>query len=367
MSMRQWERQRWREGSRSMPHDSIHIDEQGQPWSIRALLASERPRVLYTARVESLWSKYANSRRWGGKVSSPARLLAYALIHVPSHVAERAPLDFSDTNFAHACRIVRLKNAIERGENLAPLLIGPDGNMWDGLHRLAALRGARREYADILSYGKFSDDIELNLSGTSPTLADTSKTSELQAKFSCGQPFPHVYFASPLSDALAHGMAEEFQQLPWRLSSTEFYDQHEVSLLDRDWLVGPALGLFQQAMQSEELACALAEIVGARSLFVSDIACHLSEEGQSIGIHNDMSDDRETCRLTIHLTPDWQTSDGGHFVVFKKPFVDDAVAAYPPLYNTAVLFRINNSSFHAVSEVSSDQPRLSVVVAFVEA
>lgn len=350
-----------------MPHDSIHIDEQGQPWSIGALLASERPSVLNTRRVESLWSKYANGRRWGDKVSSPARLLAYALTHVPPHVAESAPLDFSDTSFAHACRIVRLKHAIERGENLAPLVIGPDGNMWDGLHRLAALRGARREYVDVLSYGNFLDDAELSLQGASPALTDISKTRELHARFSCGQPFPHVYFASPLNDALARAMAEEFQQLPWRLSSAEFYDQHEVSLLDRDWPVGPAVGLFQRAMQSEELACVLAGIVGARRLLVSDIACHLSKKGQSIGIHNDMSDDRETCRLTIHLTKEWQENDGGHFVVFKNPTVDDAVAAYPPLYNTAVLFRISNSSFHAVSKVSSDQPRLSVVVAFVEA
>lgn len=349
-----------------MPHDSIHIDKQGKHWSIRELLASERPYVLYTARVEFLWSKYANSRRWGSKVSSAARLLAYALTHVPSHVAESTPLDFSDTNFAHACRIIRIKNAIERGENLPPLLIGSDGNLWDGLHRLAALRGARREYVDVLLHGELPDDIELNLSDISPTLADISKIGELHARFSCGQSFPHVYFSSPLNDALARDMVEEFQQLPWRLSSTEFYDQYEVSLLDRDWPIGPALELFQQAMQSEELAKALARIVGTRSLFVSDIACHLSEKGQSIGIHNDMSDDREVCRMTIHLTPNWQTSDGGHFVVFKTPSVDDAVAAYPPIYNTAILFRINNSSFHAVSEISSNQSRLSVVVAFVE-
>ncbi len=350
-----------------MPHDSIHIDAQGRQWSINELLASDHPRVSRSVRVESLWAKFANSRRWGGSVSSPARLLAKALIPMPQFMHETRRSDYSDTNAAHADRIVRLKTVIERGEALPPLVIGPDGTLWDGVHRLAALRAARCECADVFDFSSFRDDAGLDLTVAMPVLTDASKTGEFTARLAVAQPFPHLYFHAPLDGVLAHGMVEDFQCLPWRLSSTDFYDQYEVSLMDRDWAVGPALELFQQAVQSEALATVMAKIVGSPRLLVSDIACHLSKKGQSIGIHNDVSDAGEVCRLTIHLTPDWQPQDGGHFVTFASPSVNDAVAAYPPTFNTAVLFKIGASSFHAVSEIGSDRPRLSVVVAFVEA
>jgi hypothetical protein len=350
-----------------MPHDSIHIDAQGCQWSIKELLSSEHPRVLRSARVESLWARYANSRRWGGGVSSPARLLAKALSQMPRHSPQSKPIDYSDTNTAHADRIVRLRAAIERGEAVPPLLIGPDGILWDGIHRLAALRAARCECVDVLDFGSSGDDVGLDFAVAMPVLSDASKTSEFAKRLTTAQPFPHIYFRAPLDGTLAHGMVEDFQHLPWRLSRTDFYDQYEVSLMDRDWAVGPSLALFQQVAQSEALAGVVAEIAGSNGLLVSDIACHLSRRGQSIGVHNDVSDAHEFCRLTIHLSPVWQGQDGGHFVVFASPSVNDAVAAYPPTHNTAVLFRISESSFHAVSEIGSDQPRLSVVVAFVEA
>lgn len=350
-----------------MPHDSIYIDAQGRQWSINELLASDHPRVSRSMCVESLWTKFANSRHWGSSVSSPARLLAKTLTQMPQIMHETQRPDYSDTNAAHADRILRLKSVIERGETLPPLVIGFDSILWDGVHRLAALRAARCKYANVFDFSSFREDIWLDLSAAMPVLADASKTEEFKARLSDAQPFPHLYFHAPLDGVLAHGMVEDFQSLPWRLSSTDFYDQYEISLMDRDWAVGPNLELFQQAAQSEDLATVISKIVGSPRLLVSDISCHLSKKGQSIGIHNDVSDDGEVCRLTIHLTPDWQPEDGGHFVVFSGPSVNYAFAAYPPTFNTAVLFKIGASSFHAVSEVGSERPRLSVVVAFVEA
>lgn len=353
-----------------MPRDSIHIDDAGQPWSIRALLASNRPRRMRTLPVETVWARTAHRRRWGPGVSSPARLLAQPRF-LDALRGEPVPSEsIDDTDEAHIGRIAALHGALAVGRAVPPLVVGLDGTVWDGVHRLAAMRARCLASVDVLD---FSDGSAL----AQPTpllgevlggpLATEDGLGALRRAFGQANPYRHVYFANPLHADSLDQLVGEMEPLPWQLASTHFYDQYEVSLLDREWRCGPFLQRLQEVLQSEQAARHLSALVGRRALRVADIACHRSLDGQSIGLHNDVSPDGEVCRLTFHLSPGWTPEDGGHFVVFGGTSPNSAVAAYPPVMNTAILFEIGPSSHHAVTEVTSDKPRYSIVAAFAEA
>src|SRR5438477_10742087 len=122
-----------------MAYDSHHIDEKGQTWSIRELLASDRPRVLRYLRTATLWSRTSHRRSWGSDLPSPAYILATSGFRRAPLTAEDARIQYEDTVADHGRRIASLIRAHKRRHSFDPLIIGPDGLLWDGKHRLAAL------------------------------------------------------------------------------------------------------------------------------------------------------------------------------------------------------------------------------------
>src|SRR5437763_589051 len=119
-----------------MPYDSLHIDEEGKTWSIRDLLASDRPRVRKRLSTASLWSRTSYRRCWGSDLPSPAYILSHARLRRTEGNSE---IQYANTVEDHELRIISFVRAIEREESIEPLIIGIDGWLWDGMHRLAGL------------------------------------------------------------------------------------------------------------------------------------------------------------------------------------------------------------------------------------
>jgi hypothetical protein len=350
-------------------HDSLHIDDTGQAWRISQLLNSNRPRTAVAMSVDYLWSRWACERRWGDSLPSPARLTAEP--HFLQEFSQRhsRPIAFEDTIEDHTARILGFVKTIETGANIQPVVIGPDGYFWDGMHRLAALYLLQRPTAEVLD---FSDSVRND--ETSCALQDVFEVSWLtgshaqllKKRFQQAEPYNHVYFANILRPEVADSIRGEYELLPWRLSETDFYEQYEIPLLDCVAAsLGPWLKHLRRVLLSFEFSRALSKIVGGSSLRVGDIACHRTIAGQQIGIHTDYSDNAEICRLTLHFNPNWHSADGGLFVVFAGRGPDSAVATYSPKHNTAMLFRISPNSFHAVTPVESARERYSMVIAMV--
>jgi len=350
-------------------YDSLHIDENGRTWSIRELLASDRARVHKRLVTASLWSRTSFRRSWGSELPSPAYILATSGLRQVAKVADEV-IQYADTVEDHMLRIAQLIRAQRRGDPIEPLIIGPDGVLWDGKHRLAALYACDVPYVDVLDFSDGHASLlrpPVSLGEViAPSLRRADVPAVLRERFDKAQPYRHVFIPEVFEASFADAIARESEGLAWRLSTTDFYEQYEVSLIDTEQPYdGTALDTLREVALSPSFAEFISSITGQGPLDVVDVACHRSTTGQQIGIHNDFYPEGEVCRFTIHLNPNWTINDGGLFVTFASKDSATMKAAYIPTMNSALLFEISPASFHAVTEVTCTRPRYSIVVSFI--
>jgi hypothetical protein len=353
-----------------MSYDSHHIDESGQTWSIRELLASNRPRVLRHLKTAALWSRTSHQRSWGGELPSPAYILATSGLRRGVVVADDAAIQYEDTAADHGLRIASLIRAHKRGDVFNPLIIGLDGLLWDGKHRLAALYSCDVPEVEVLDFsGGGSELLRPPVSPgdvLAPRLLAAHASGVLRDRFDRAQPYRHVFIPEVFEVGFAEVLARDIEGLPWRLATTDFYEQYEDSLIDTERpYAGSPLDALREVAMSPEFAKFIGSVTSQGQLEVVDVACHRSTAGQQIGIHNDFYPEGEVCRFTIHLNPGWALEDGGLFVTFAAADSAAVRAAYLPAMNSALLFEISPASFHAVTEVTTARPRYSIVVSFV--
>lgn len=353
-----------------MPYDSHHIDENGQTWSIRELLASNRPRLLKRLKTATLWSRTSHRRSWSSELPSPAYILATSGLRRGAVAADDTVIQYEDTAADHGLRIASLIRAHKRGEAFEPLIIGLDGLLWDGKHRLAALYSCDVPEVEVIDFSGGNSELlhpPVSLRDVlAARLLAANTSGVVRDRFDRAQPYRHLFIPEVFETGFADALARDIEGLPWRLATTDFYEQYEDSLIDteRPYVGSPLDGLREVAMDPE-----FAEFIGSLTsqgkLEVVDVACHRSAAGQQIGIHNDFYPEGEVCRFTIHLNPGWTLEDGGLFVTFAAADSSAVRAAYLPTMNSALLFEISPASFHAVTEVTTVRPRYSVVISFV--
>src|SRR5207237_7108268 len=56
----------------------------------------------------------------------------------------------------------------------------------------------------------------------------------VREQFFAGRPYHHVFVPEVFDRAFAAAMLSDIEGLPWTLSTTEFYEQYEVSLIDTE-------------------------------------------------------------------------------------------------------------------------------------
>jgi hypothetical protein len=322
--------------------------------------------------VDVLWSRSACARHWGGSLPPPARLIAHGDFQQALHQNRKAPIRHVDTVEDHIARIVDFVGAVQNGVALEPLVVGPDGELWDGLHRLAALYVARVPVVEVLDFRseEMSDDAPAAVIADfiNPALLNERNRALVAGRLAAAQPYPHLYLRNVLAPGQAQSVAREMAMLPWRLAETDFYEQYEMSLLDCETeTLGATLRGFREAVMSDGFARWLEQVTQLPALRVGDIACHKSVRGQQIGIHTDHSAEAEACRLTLHFNAGWQLEEGGLFVTFSDHTPASAQAAYSPELNSAILFKISERSFHCVTPLEGIRPRYSVVIAMTTA
>jgi Rps23 Pro-64 3,4-dihydroxylase Tpa1-like proline 4-hydroxylase len=353
-----------------VPHDSLHIDEDGRTWSIRDLLASDLPRVRRRLCTASLWSRASHQRCWGSELPSPAYVLATSGLLQRDGVPDNTVIQYADTVEDHQLRIANLIRAIRLGDLIEPLVIGLDGWLWDGKHRLAALYACNVPEVDVFD---FSDGQSMLIRPPvsldeviAPRLREAHASHIVRERFSKAEPYRHIFIPEVFDRRFAETVAHESEGLDWRLSTTDFYEQYEVSLIDTEKSYeSTALDVLREIALSPQFADFISSITGQGQLFVADVACHRSTTGQQIGIHNDFYPEGEVCRFTIHLNADWTLDDGGLFITFASEDSASMTAAYVPAMNSALLFEISPASFHAVTDVTTSRPRYSIVISFL--
>jgi hypothetical protein len=284
---------------------------------------------------------------------------------------EGSEIRYEDSVEDHERRIMGFVRLLEQGSALDPLVIGADGSLWDGMHRLAALYACHIEEVEVLDFsagGSKLLQLPVSLNGVlAPQFRSSAGIRVLHEQFSKAEPYRHLFVPNVFDPEFADAMLREMEGLPWTLSTTEFYEQYEVSLLDTEHSFSDtAFDHLRELALSAAFRKLISAITGKGSLKVADVACHRSTTDQQIGIHNDFYPGGETCRFTIHLNPGWKLEEGGLFVTLASGNSKAMTSAYPPTMNSALVFEISTKSYHAVTPVTSTRPRYSIVISFLQ-
>jgi Rps23 Pro-64 3,4-dihydroxylase Tpa1-like proline 4-hydroxylase len=165
-------------------------------------------------------------------------------------------------------------------------------------------------------------------------------------------PFPHIRVPSLLPEQTAEALLTWLDaDAPWKLCVTDFYEQHEFSMLQCS--APPEIAEVVSDAFVDKIARELSERLGAPQLALVDVAVHRLIEGQTIRIHNDHIGDEETHRLVVQLNRGWSIEQGGLFMIFERDAPESVADVMLPVHRSAFGFEISARSHHAVSTIHS--------------
>ena len=148
---------------------------------------------------------------------------------------------------------------------------------------------------------------------------------------------------------------------PWKLTTTDFYEQYEFSLLHV-----PLAPDVQQLACTETLftlRCRMSRHFRQPLSDRVDVTAHKLVPGQTIRIHNDFIPGGESHRLLLQLNRGWDPSQGGYLMFFSGPEPETAGKLVEPKHGSVQAFAISPRSYHAVSTVHGGE-RFTVVYSF---
>ena len=148
---------------------------------------------------------------------------------------------------------------------------------------------------------------------------------------------------------------------PWALTTAEFYEQYEFSLLDVSLppvvqcLATPETLTVLRRRMSQFFRQPLSERV--------EVTAHKLVPNQTIRIHNDYIAGGESHRLLLQLNRGWEPANGGYLMFFGGPDPEAVSEVVEPINGSVQGFAISPRSYHAVSTVHGGE-RFTLVYSF---
>lgn len=176
--------------------------------------------------------------------------------------------------------------------------------------------------------------------------------------------FPFRYFLAQhcVTDDTALALLEWFETgAPWRLMTTDFYEQYEFSI--QDVALPENVSVLLSPRSFAALRREMTRIFGVAFDQHVMLVAHKLMPGQRIAIHNDYLLGEETHRLTVQLNRGLCDSDGGYFLFFNSLDPRDINRIVRPVHRSAIGFEIGEASNHAVSRLHCGE-RYSLVYSF---
>ena len=177
-------------------------------------------------------------------------------------------------------------------------------------------------------------------------------------------PFEHFVGRSMPAEACQEWIDWLEADAPWKLTTTDFYEQYEFSLLHAS--LAPAV----QRLASTETLTAIRRRMSSHfrqplSERV-DVTAHKLVPEQTIRIHNDFIPGGESHRLLLQLNRSWESAHGGYLMFFSGPEPETVGKVFEPRHGSVQAFAISPGSYHAVSTVHGGE-RFTVVYSFYPA
>lgn len=181
----------------------------------------------------------------------------------------------------------------------------------------------------------------------------------LSREFRQNKPFPHLHFRQFLQPEIARLMAEEFPGLEtdaW--TRYKHRNENKVGLAKRS-LFPPFLGEVVDELNSPEFLNWLSLLTGIPGLMADESleggGLHQSGPGGFLNIHTDFNTHhyhkhwRRRVNLILYLNPNWRERWGGSIELWDRE-VQNCVVKIPPLFNDALIFQTDDSSYHGFPE-----------------
>ena len=175
------------------------------------------------------------------------------------------------------------------------------------------------------------------------------------------QPFEHFMGHGVQSDAGHEWLDWLETDAPWELTTTDFYEQYEFSLLHASlapvvqYLACPESLTSLRHRMARHFRHPLSERV--------DVTAHKLVPNQTIRIHNDFIPGGESHRLLLQLNRGWEPEHGGYLMFFSGPEPETVTKVMEPRHGSVQAFAISPRSYHAVSTVHGGE-RFTVVYSF---
>jgi Rps23 Pro-64 3,4-dihydroxylase Tpa1-like proline 4-hydroxylase len=175
-------------------------------------------------------------------------------------------------------------------------------------------------------------------------------------------PFPYFFSPTALTEETSSSVLAWLENCTsWKLTETDFYEQHEFSFWDVEL---PAhLSFLKKLDFFNTLRTRMEELFGVRLQQRLDFTAHRLVPGQRIRLHNDYIPGCETHRLLIQLNREWTDENGGMLMFFNSSDPTDVHRIFHPTHNSAVGFAISMDSNHAVSTIHGGE-RFTLVYSF---
>ena len=352
--------------------DSVYSDGKGGSWHIGRLLTSTHPRGIRLVDVSALLTPVLQIIPWGQHGGTPGEIRQWALLGPASPNVDGVPI--SAAQQGHLDYVLGILEQIRGGAEPAPLILGFDGRLWDGLHRLIAYDLAGRRSCYAISFAESNDGGSLACSFdeltsiVDPRWLVESTLGSRQGEFWGAPGFPHLICDRFLSRDFAGRCYTEVLALrDWKRVVTDFYSQDEVVLeLGDEGKAGRGLRTLVAAFFSRAMRRWICRCMG-RVVDLTErpptVVVHRMVEGDYIGVHNDYRPEGEAVRLVLFLGRESSKDvDDGVFVAMNRGR-SEAVGLVPSRHNRLLSFGISDQSNHLVTEVVGES-RYSIVFSY---
>ncbi|WP_375458498.1 cyclophane-containing peptide 2OG-Fe(II) oxygenase YhhC [uncultured Enterovirga sp.] len=176
-------------------------------------------------------------------------------------------------------------------------------------------------------------------------------------------PFPHFRVGGILQDDEADRALHWLRtSAPWALRVESFYEQHEFSLITSE--LGPEIVDLASPEFITSVRSELRRQFDVKDeLELVDVGAHRLTSGQTIRIHNDFLEGRESHRMLIQLNDGWTAEQGGLLMLFGDDQPESLRHVVIPTHGSGFAFEISPRSHHAVSSIR-DGERYTLVYTF---
>ncbi|MBI4150277.1 2OG-Fe(II) oxygenase [Candidatus Woesearchaeota archaeon] len=183
----------------------------------------------------------------------------------------------------------------------------------------------------------------------------------LQKYFSQNKPFPHLILPNFFHASKAIVLLSALKQEPWQLKDADLFRFHQTPDLrsSRNKFIQQYYHFFS----SKEFLDYISTITNTKPLRSIDAAGQTYTAGDHLLPHDDRLAGRKIAYL-YYLTKNFTKSDGGQLDFFasnaKTKHPATIMKSIIPHFNTLVLFKVSERSFHQVREIISNKKRISI-------